>query len=279
MNRIRPAQTAAGLTLLLAWCCPYDQGVQAQEQADSSNNSGSEQGEGRRWSAEGGVDVPSAFFYRGYKLVERGYMVQPYATVSVDAWSNGRITLSPYLGLWNNFTQDAGPRSPTFYNELNPTVGLSASVGTATATVEFNYYHSPSSYFEDAAEVGLLLELDHPLAPQVGLYQEVVDAVDTKDTYAILGAEPSWEVPGTRFSLSFPVSIGLSVDGYYSGSGGANEFLGYGSAGGAASYAVSEHVALEAGAEYLYLRAESVRVFNDGEQSGIAGWVGFSFDL
>ena len=226
------------------------------------------------WSVEGGIDSPSAFFYHGYRLVERGAMIQPYVTVSRPVWLSGGVMLEPYVGIWNNLTQDKGGRAPAHYNEVNPYVGVNLTVGRITATLDFNYYHSPSAYFEDASEAGFTVAVDHPFSPQVSLYQEIGGR---RDTYAIVSMTPSWAVPRTGISVSFPASLGLSFNGYYADRGGANRTFGYASAGATFGYPLNKNLTLEAGADVLHLAAPTVQDYNGGERRATVARLGLLF--
>lgn len=264
MKQMPQRQIVAALLAGLAWYWPLGQVAEAQETAV----------EGGNWSIEGGVDLPSAFFYRGYRLLERGAMIQPYVTVSRVAWASGSVALEPYAGVWNNLTQDEGTRSPTHYNEVNPYVGINVTAGSLTATVDFNYYHSPSAYFEDASEVGLIVGMEHPLAPQIGVYREIGGR---QDTYAVASVTPWWDVPRTRIGLSFPVSVGVSFNGYYADSAGANRPFGYASGGATLGYALTEHLSFEAGAEVLHLAAPSAQDSNGGARRATVARLGLLF--
>lgn len=53
-----------------------------------------------------GADVPTAYFFRGYLQQDRGFIFQPFLTISTtlgDASGANGWSVQPYLGWWNSF--------------------------------------------------------------------------------------------------------------------------------------------------------------------------------
>jgi hypothetical protein len=54
-----------------------------------------------------GVDVTTAYFYRGYLQQDRGLITQPYMSIAADFGDqNGGLSISPYIGWWNSIHEE-----------------------------------------------------------------------------------------------------------------------------------------------------------------------------
>jgi hypothetical protein len=246
-------------------------------------------------SLEGGVDFTTAYFYRGYNTEDQGLIAQPYATLSfnIPALQDvGGFKVTPYVGSWNSLHSKDGPESPKWFNESDFIAGVNAERGIFTLGLVYTYQSFPSGSFNDGDEIGVTLKVDDtgvmPVAlhPHVGVYRELnhsltYDATRSPGWYGEVGIEPASDVKalGRDVTISFPVTVGLSLDGYYTDSGGDNDLLGYGSAGVKVSLPLNDAVSVYVAGTYLYLFADSAEAANHGENYEIIGSAGISFSF
>jgi len=79
--------------------------------------------------------------------------------------------------------------------------------------------------------------------------------------------------------LSFPMKVGVSLDGYYTDDVGGNDNIGYFSVGAKTAFPLPVPAkygtwSLTTGLEYLYLGSSSLRVANGSEGNVFIGRVG-----
>ena len=236
-------------------------------------------------SVETKVEARTAYFFRGYNLIDTGYIVQPEATLSLWPVRLDPYTLTPYVGVWNNLSEAKGPdgRIWSHWTEFDATGGMAVERGEWSLDLQWNYYLSPSDFFDSTQEVGATLAYDGGLAgvefrPHVGLFRELDDQADgDENTYLEAGVEP--EFPLTKkLGLAVPVTLGMSLDGYYRQGGGDNAFFGYAGIGLRPSYSIDEHWSVYAGVEYLRLFADSTVAANGGDEDEVIGVVGVAFN-
>ena len=63
------------------------------------------------WYLEGAIDFRSEYFFRGYLQNSHGYIIQPYGEFGYTVYENNAngLTLTPFAGVWFNFTEEQGP--------------------------------------------------------------------------------------------------------------------------------------------------------------------------
>src|SRR5690606_10561101 len=123
----------------------------------------------------------------------------------------------------------------------------------------YTFYTSPANYFSTVQEVALSLsyddsalwaersgDLEFALNPSVTLAAEVKNSAFGPDEgiYLELGLSPSLSVEAgdVPLSLSFPITVGFSVDDYYEDGAGEDDTFGYGKVGVALGADISESV-------------------------------------
>ena len=233
--------------------------------------------EQKDWTFEGGVDVLTAYMFRGYNNVDTGYIVQPYLDVTRHFTLSEELSLDVYGGVWSNIAEDTPKTSgPEHWNEFDAIAGVSFGFAGFSVGVEYLYYNSPANDFDDIHEMGLLVGYEHWLSPSISLYREVDDRNGEQDTYLEFKIEPSLPSWGD-FEFSVPAVLGTSLDGYYTGSDGHNAFFGYAAIGLNASYPVTDNWSIVGAVEYHHLFADNIEAINDGEDYKVVGKIGVAF--
>ena len=250
----------------------------------------------------GGVDVTSAYYFRGYLQERDGIEIQPYGKVAMKLidGDNAPVKVTPYVGTWNSFnseqTGDTDGNDAWFESDLF--AGVDFAFGDFTLGVIFTAYTYPNGAFDTILEVGGILSYDDtklsqkiglpiPLKPYAAVYFEVDDQNPgaSNDIYGEIGIVPSYtinEKSSMPVTLSLPIAIGMSFEDYYLTSGGSNEFFGYGSIGLAASVPLPVPTrygawTLNASVTYLSLWADSVQIANHDDNDAWIGKVGVAF--
>ena len=243
-----------------------------------------EQREEGPFSLEAKVEAKTAYFFRGYNVMDTGYIFQPEATLSLRAIEWREYSFTPYFGVWNNISEVKGHDSSIWahWTEFDATGGVVIERGDWSLDVQWNYYVSPSDFFDSAHELGATLGYGGEifgvkLQPHVAVFRELDDqSDDDENTYLEAGLEPEFAL-AEKLTLSLPLTLGMSLDGYYQGGDGHNAFFGYGSAGARPAYQLNENWSVYAGVEYVHLFADSAEAANSGDDGKVIGVVGVSF--
>ena len=249
-------------------------------------------------SVTGGVDFRDHYFFRGYNYVSAGLMAQPYVVVGYTVYQDERLALTPHGGAWFNFTEDNGPNPPTHFSEFRGDFGLAVETGKFLMDFQYLYRRSPSDNFEGAVhEVGVDVRYDDRwcwrgdcpvtgLNPSFSLFYEARDERDDDhNTFVGLGLEPTlqaFHVGKLPVTVSFPLTVGGSYDGYYQDDDGHNATLGYYEAGVRAALPLGKSVygprwSLDAEVDYIRLLADSAEAANGHDADDVVFRVGFSF--
>ncbi len=207
--------------------------------------------ESERLTLKASLDVPSRYLFRGYELDERGAVFQPGVSVHTrfHASSRGFVRgLSAEAFAWSSI--HAGSRAfpgnlGVFEVDLGASIEASFS-GNRSASLVFTSYFAPGGAFEAIHELGLAMALgvigeENRLAllPSVFLAKEFYDGGGPEDTYLEVGANLSLPATGVvRWTL--PLTVGMSVDGFYRNVSGGNEWFGFVGTGLLASAALDD---------------------------------------
>ena len=252
------------------------------------------------------LNVATSYFFRGYNQEDTGFIFQPnvYAYTDViqadeDATLSG---LRVKVGSWNSFHSKQTLSDDAWYE--------SDLYGVATATFANKYYVSvgytdytyPGNAFNSIMEIGVTGGIndvtnffnsttDKPftLPVEVGFYKEFDDGNGPEDFYMEVKATPTLAttydmIPGFgKASISFPIVLGTSLDGYYLDSDGHNEFFGYIQGGITVGLPMTfiapkyGNWTLNAGVNYIQCLADSTEFANDGGTNyEVQGLVGIS---
>jgi hypothetical protein len=253
------------------------------------------------------LNFTTSYFFRGYNQEDTGLIFQPniygYTDLITDADKNSVLTgLRAQVGLWSSL-QSEQTASDGFWYETDLQASLTATFASDYyAALRFTYYAYPDDAFESVQELGVaggIVDISKwwdksetksfTLPAEFGIYKEISDGNGDQDTYwelkvtptIALGDEtiPSFGKP----TLSFPVVLGGSFDGYYTEDDGSNEEFGYVSVGANLGLPMKFVPAkygswtLNAGVNYIYLIADSAENANDGgEDYELQGNIGVS---
>lgn len=238
---LRPGPWPAGvaLALLLAVAGPGEAGAQAP-------NTG-------RIGLAAGVDVPTAYFFRGILQEDQDYILQPYGelTSRLVEQAGPVSNLGLTLGVWNSLhggpTGVEGPDSvdPRLWYEADFYARLGATFfEDLTGTITYTAYMSPNDSFGTVEEVALGLGYNDArllgrfaLNPSAVLAFELDGEADGgrhQGVYLQLGIAPAVTVlEQSRWpvTLSLPLTVGLSLADYYEFGTGDDDTFGYVSGG------------------------------------------------
>ena len=251
-----------------------------------------------------GLDFSHAYFFRGIIQETDGFIAQPYGEIAFDLFEDteGLNTGSLALGFWNSLhsgpSGSGGPSlNTTAWYESDFYAGLSLGlVGQWQVDVVYTQYMSPNDTFSTVKETALSLGFDDSermgalaLAPYVMLAIEASGnaAGIGSGVYVELGVEPGLPLEDSPVSLTFPVTLGLSLSDYYQnvdpmvGVVGDNDAFGYFDLGLLASVpllGVSESYGsweVSGGVHLLFL-GDSLEALNAGDQFQAIGSFGVS---
>ena len=198
----------------------------------------------------GGMDVTTAYFFRGILQERNGFIGQPYLEVGANVYENEGGFLSSLTllgGTWASVhseeTGNSGTGAPALY-ELDFYGGVTAGLGDyVEAGASYVIYTSPNNAFSAVQEVDFTLGLDDSeFLGAFAMSPSVLFAIETENTaygseqgtYFEAGVEPGFNlIPGERYpvDLSFPITFGFSIEDYYEDERGDDELWGYGSFG------------------------------------------------
>jgi hypothetical protein len=194
-----------------------------------------------------GVDWVNEYFFRGIAQQVGGVNFQPYGSVAFKLVENaGPLTaLTATPGIWNNWHAGGGnlvePVDPEFWYEADLYFTLAATlVERVTLGLTYTAYTSPNDSFGTVQELAFSLTLNdsqwlgafalNPSLLLAGEFTGQADAGSARGVYLQLAIAPSYTfVPESTYplTLSFPVTLGLSVSDYYEFATGDNPTFGY----------------------------------------------------
>jgi hypothetical protein len=255
-------------------------------------------------SFSGGVDVPTAYFFRGIRQSDGGWIFQPYAELGFKLYEGSETfgNLAVALGSWNSL--QGGPvgvkspdaSEPKAWYESDFYFRVSAKFfENFTGQILYTAYMSPDNLFNTVQEIAFGLSYDDSkllgpfaLNPSVLFAKEVqgqADAGAHKGMYLQLGVTPGYTFdPKSTYPITFtvPFLLGLSVKDYYEFGTGDNPTFGYTNLG----LAVSVPLAFippsfgtwtaKASMNWLYL-GETLKTVNNGDRNQIIGTLGIAF--
>ena len=251
------------------------------------------------WAITLTADFLTQYFYRGYAVVTKGWIVQPAIDFSYTVYDQSSLSLTPHVGGWFNVTEEKGPSDPQHLAEADLFTGVAVGYGNFELHADYNFQGYPSGFgiaqgSGEVQEAEFTLSYDDsshwpkdsPLAaiyPHVGYYHEIQDRNDHDcNAYLELGVEPTlqdFKLADRAVTVSFPVIVGLSTDSYYRDATGGNETLGYWLAGFKAAIALDERWSIVGEVDYLRLEATSVIDANGGDGDEVIGRIGINCSL
>ena len=191
-----------------------------------------------------GTDFSHAYFFRGIVQERAGLVAQPYMdmTFSLFEGTEGLNSVTFTIGQWNSLhTGPSGNDGPATnvgaWYESDFYAGFALGVDNWEFGLTYTAYLSPNSAFGTVKEVALSLAVDDSallgnfaLSPHAVMAIELSGQADggaAEGVYFELGVEPEVSLTGTPVSVSFPVTVGMSLSDYYEGTSGSDDAFGY----------------------------------------------------
>jgi hypothetical protein len=283
---------AAGIVVYtLGIGVPPQVGAQQEGTAQEPGNTG-------RIALNMGVDWVSEYFFRGIAQQVGGANFQPYGSVAFKLVENaGLLTaLTATPGIWNNWHAGDGnlvePVDPKFWYEADLYFTLAATLEAVTVGLTYTAYTSPNDSFATVQELALGLSLNdskwfgafalNPSLLLAGEFSGQADAGSTRGVYLQLGLNPSYTLAAESaypFTVSFPVTLGLSVSNYYEFATGDSPTFGYVQFGPALSMALgfmpqSFGTWVVKGALELLVLGDTLETLNDNDAFKPIGRIG-----
>lgn len=251
-----------------------------------------------RLSLDLSLTYASDYFFRGIVQRSEAFSLQPAAEIRFRLLDNESLSLSIVGGSWNNFSDRAAPgRTDAFaehWYEHDAYAGVCLSTGRFTLDAVYTWYFSPASDFTEVEDGTLSLsyaDSDHwgkdglfSLNPSISFALETRNAASGPDSGVWFGLalEPTISLDDSFLgpvALSFPVGVGLSLDGYYQRADGSTDAFGYAEIGTKVSFQLNEKFngaapTLDLGASYLRLAGVL-----DDLNAGVANEVVFTLGL
>jgi hypothetical protein len=245
----------------------------------------------------GGIDFRNQYFFRGYNFVSSGLIAQPYLVAGYTVYNDQGLAVTPHGGAWVDLTEQESPDPPVHIRELRGHGGVAVEAGNLMLDFRYVYYTSPGDAFADSSEVGVDVLYDDSdcwrdkpvlsgLNPTFSLFRELTDDRDHDlNTYLGVGLEPAlktFEAAKLPITVSFPVTVGGSYDGYYKDADGHNAPFGYWQAGVRAALPLGRSVygmswSVDAEVDYIRLMARSTRAANGFDRDDVVFRIGFAF--
>lgn len=249
------------------------------------------------------IDYTTAYYFRGIRQEDRGFIMQPAGELGVDLYKNDAFSIGAFAGIWNSFHDRATGAAQNDdivdkWYEADFYLGVGGSLGNLGYSLSYIAYTSPADAFSTVDEVDFSLTYNDSewwgdsgftLTPSLAFAIEVgddyTDGADTeRGLYLQPGITPAFAVSDVPVvgdvSLSFPVTIGLSLDDYYEDATGEDQTLGFVSLSAKAAFALpvpAEYGAwtFTAGLQFLYL-GDTTADINDDDETVLIGAAGIT---
>ena len=183
-----------------------------------------------------GIDIGSAYYFRGIIQETEGFIAQPYLEAGLTVYESdtGLQSVSVTAGTWSSLHSgpsgsDGAAGDPAMWYETDFYASLGFGFADAwSADVTYTAYMSPNQSFGTVKEVSFGLGYDDGLlGPYANLAFETAGQADgglNEGTYLELGVGPGLAIPNSELGLSFPVAVGLSLSDYYENATGSDTF-------------------------------------------------------
>lgn len=216
-------------------------GAKRAAEAAATNEDGE-----RRASGSFGIDMPTAYFFRGIQYENQGLIAQPHVELSypLTGAADALPSFDLVLGTWSSFhtgpTGNGGGNAAWFESDFY--LGLSTQLNEQWSTsATYSWYGAPQngtvteeitfSLAYDDSEVWL--QNVGGLQPTFVLGIETkgqADGGNDKGIYAQFGVEPTFALGQTGsldWTMTVPVTFGVSLLDYYEDAGGSDNFFGF----------------------------------------------------
>ena len=236
------------------------------------------------------MDASNAYLFRGLPQDDTGLILWPAADLSVALRSGGgtlrSVTVS--AATWNSLhtgvTGTDGPSGKLWYeSDFSTSVGLGFG-GGVTFAAAYTAYTSPNGAFatvkEFSVKVGARARGVMPYALLAFELEGQADGGVVEGRYLEAGATPSVGLLGAV--VAFPVKLGLSLEGYYEGLEGDEQF-GFFSVGGNLTVPLTSEQSrfgrwnVHGGADFVRLGDSNALRLGDNTKVIISAGAGFSY--
>jgi hypothetical protein len=245
----------------------------------------------RRVAVAAGVDVASAYLFRGIFQEDSGLIVPPFADVGVTVYrgEGGLKSVAVNGGIWNSLhsgPSGSGLEGRSAWYEADYYGAMTLSVGNWKPGVLYTSYTSPNDVFGTVHEIAAVVAYDDsaspfPLNPRATLAFELSGQADGgggredgggQGTYLELGVRPALAVSQHErypVTVAIPAKLGLSLRDYYERADGSSRF-GFFSLGAVASVPLAfmnggTSWEVHGGTDVLWLGTTS-RLLNKGDR-------------
>ena len=252
--------------------------------------------ETKPWDLTINLDWQSHYMFRGYNYQSKGMILQPSAEFSYTVYDKNDVTITPYIGMWNNITDQKAPSDEVRnWSEADVYGGVKVNWKNFEFGVVYTLYTYPNRSQSQSQEIGFTVQYDDSsfwektpifasVNPRIGYYVEMEDRGDnSRDAYFEVGIEPTLKpitILKTPVTFSFPMTVGMSPDGYYI-SNGKNDSVGFYYIAAKATFPVyttkTMKVEVTGEAGYIWLQADSVKASNGGDSDDFLARLGVSF--
>ena len=256
-----------------------------------------------------GVDFSHAYFYRHFKQARDGFVAQPYADINFNVYSDddgsGLSGIIFTLRQWNSVhtgstgsgreLTDGGAGNAAAWYESDWYTGVTLEIDNWEAGITYTSLLSPNDSFTTVQELAFGLAMDDSsmlgalsLQPHVLLVVETkgqTDGGDSEGVYLEFGVEPGLDIIEGVASVSFPVSVGLSLSNYFENGistdtpFGFNDNFGHFEVGAAVAVPLGMPEAYGSweltGGIYLMSLGSYLESINDGDSVQAVGSIGF----
>ena len=248
-------------------------------------------------SGSAGIDFSHAYFFRGIAQERSGLVVQPYMDMTFNLFEGtaGLNSVTLTIGQWNSLhTGPSGSDGPAAnvgaWYESDFYTGFGFGVDNWDVGLTYTAYLSPNDAFGTVKELALSLAVDDStllgdftLSPHVLMAIELSGQADGgagEGVYLEFGVEPGLSLDGLPASVSFPVTLGLSMTDYYEGTPGNDDVFGYVDAGLVATAPLPVPASYGAweisGGVHVLSLGDALTSFNGGDDFQAIGTVGFN---
>jgi len=246
------------------------------------------------------VDLTNAYFFRGIIQQDDDLIVQPAAQMNIRLHERNDFRVDATLGVWNSFGKNSGDNDRSalkHWYEADLYAGFIVTKDKLSLTTTYTWYTSPSDAFRTVEELTFTLAFNDrdylgkfSLQPYATLGIETgtnfADGADSdRGTYLELGIAPGFgfDLARTPITITFPISVGLSLNDYYQDAAGEDDTFGFLQAGVNASFPLPIDKSagawtLNAGASILYL-GDHTADYNGGDDTEFIGTIGIQWSF
>ncbi|WP_432799890.1 hypothetical protein [Poriferisphaera sp. WC338] len=213
---------------------------------------------GENLSFEAGIDVTTAYFYRGISQGRQNYtgaIIQPYASLDLGLYDDETVTVNGHIATWNSFStmnRPAGNNNAWYESDIAIGFTIGLPKDNLALDVTYIWLENPQGGAEFNQEIDISLAYDDSefwstvaetkdipgfegFQPYALLAYETSGAADAiaedSGVYLEFGIEPSMTLIDSKtlpITFSLPAHVGLNVSNYYqTAPGDDSDFFGY----------------------------------------------------